>query len=78
MTPDERRQLQKAVSRANERAQIREAIAAGTVHGSISRQLGEELIAAIYEAQAAWAERANSEHRMQSVMDRFNELVPWP
>ena len=90
MTPAERAQLQKAISRAAERREIREAIAASAVHGSIDRLLGEELIAAGSEVTAAWHEfrdiaawllegnqrLRNSEARMVAAVAKFEELVP--
>lgn len=90
MTPDERKALRLALSRASERAQIREAIAAGAVTGSIDLLLGNELIAAHRERNAAsreviaaWHERRNSEERMakaienlERVTEKSEELVP--
>jgi hypothetical protein len=54
MTEAERRHLNTTVSRAMERDQIRAAIAAGTVHGSISRKLGDDLIDAARDAVGAF------------------------
>lgn len=75
MTSAERQELHKAIARARERDEIREAIAAGTVQASIDRLLGDELIAATREAVAAWRERRNSEDRMARAIAKLEELV---
>jgi hypothetical protein len=51
---DERERLTTIVARQRERAEIREAIAAGAVVETIGRKLGDELISASRETISAW------------------------
>jgi uncharacterized alpha-E superfamily protein len=75
MTSAERKQLHKAMSHAQERALVREAIAEGTVHGSISRQLGDELIEVGREVVRARYTWQNSLERLFRAIDKLEELV---
>jgi len=61
-----------------ERAEIREAIAQSTVVGSISRKLGDELIAASREVVLAWYQRSNGEVRLRTAVTKLEELVGRP
>jgi ribosomal protein S7 len=61
-----------------ERDMVRTAIAQATVHGSISRRLGDELIDAGREVIAAWHARRNSENRMAQAIAKLEQLVGRP
>jgi hypothetical protein len=54
MTRIDRERLQVAVSRAAERREVREALAASTATEAIGRRLGDELISAARELIDAW------------------------
>lgn len=78
MTGDERQHLRTLVSRQRERAEIREALAARAATESISKRLGDELIAVGREIVAAWHERQNSQLRLTAAIERLEELVGRP
>ena len=61
-----------------ERAEIRTAIAQSAVVGSISRKLGDELIAASREVVLAWYQRSNGEVRLRTAVTKLEELVGRP
>jgi hypothetical protein len=61
-----------------ERDMIRSALAQATVHGSISRKLGDELIDAGREVVAAWHARQNSQERLFRAINKLERLVGRP
>jgi ribosomal protein S7 len=75
MTPAEHEALRR---RAEERGEIRAAIAKSATTESIGRKLGDDLIDASREVVAAWHERSNSEHRMAKAVKQLEELVGKP
>jgi len=74
MTSAEKQQRRRLM----ETAEIREAIAASAVKGTISRRLGDELIDASREVVAAWYERSNSVTRMRRAVANLERLVGRP
>jgi hypothetical protein len=82
MTDAERRHLRTAVSRGLERGEIREALAASAATETIGRKLGDELItanrehnAASREVIAAWRECRNSQEHMAKAIENLERVI---
>ena len=70
--------INSARSREIERGLVREAITAATVHGSIERLLGDELIAAARETVRAWHARPLRQSELTEAIRRLEDLVGRP
>lgn len=65
-----------SAGRAIERDMIRAAIAEATVNGTVSLELGAELVAAALDVVGAW--HANSRHQLIAAVAKLEALVGRP